>query len=423
MKLPTFLTAAALAISVLATGAVAQQSPKMDAASKKEVLDRMTHLIKSYAYVPGVDFGKLNDLLDKQKDALDKAGTQDDFSNAVNEALQEFGFSHIVLMKPEAVSARVNRSSVGIGVNIQPHDEGILVIRVVPKAPADEAGIIAGDILVKANGKQITDPADLRGEEGQQVTITVKKADGKFKDYTITRRKFSTVRLEELKWVDKDTAAITIHTFDLSYNRGNVEKLMAEAGKAKNLIVDLRNNGGGAVVNMTHFLGLVLPSDTTIGTFVSKSLVEDYVKEKGGNPNDLKAIAEFSERGKLKPSVRRENPVPVFKGKIAVLVNGASGSASEITAQALKEYLNSPIVGTKSAGAVLVSVMVPVANTGFQVQYPINDYVSAKGVRLEHTGVAVDLEARTPPEVMPGKTDPAWAPALQLLAKMPAPKQ
>lgn len=415
MKLQTILATAGLALSLLAPGAIAQDRPKMDSAAKKEVLDRMTSLITQYAYVPGVDFNKLNDLLDKQKTNLDKAETEDQFSNAVNSALQEFGFSHIVLMQPVAVSARMNRSSVGIGVNIQPHEEGILVTRVVPKAPADEAGILAGDILVKANGKQIKDPSDLRGEEGEQVTITVKKTDGKFRDYTITRRKFSTVRPEELRWVDKDTAAISIYTFDLSYDRRNVEKLMTEAAKAKNLIVDLRNNGGGAVANMVHFLGLVLPRETPIGTFVSKKLVEDYVKEKGGSPNDLKAIAEFSQTDKLKPMPNRN--LQVYKGKIAVLVNGASGSASEITAQALREHLNAPIIGTKSAGAVLVSVMVPVGKTGFMVQYPITDYVSAKGVRLEHNGVTVDAEANTPQEMMQNKPDPAWQVALQQLSK------
>ncbi len=294
------------------------------------------------------------------------------------------------------------------------------MVRVVPKAPADEAGIVSGDILVKANGKQITDPADLRGEEGQQVTITVKKADGKLKDYTITRRKFSTVRPEELKWVDKDTAAISIYTFDLSYDRDNVERLMTEAGKAKNLIIDLRNNGGGAVLNMAHFLGLVLPKETKIGTFVNKKLVDDFVQQKGGNPNDLKGIAEFAESGKLTPMPNIN--VPVYKGKIAVLVNGLSGSASEITAQAMKEFVNAPIIGTKSAGAVLVSVMVPVGKTRFQVQYPINDYVSSKGIRLEHNGVPVDVEAKTPQEIMPGKPDPAWQYAVQQLAKLNSPR-
>lgn len=417
MKLLNNILATALAFTIVAPAALAQ-APKMDAAAKKEVLEKMTSMIEKNAYVPGVDFNKLNDLLAQQKEKIEKAETEDDFTGAVNNALQQFGFSHIVLLKPEYVQARMNRSSVGIGVNIQIVEDGIMVVRVVPKGPADDAGIVAGDTLVKANGKQVTDPADLRGEEGKQVTITVKKANGTFKDYTITRRKFSTVRPEELKWVDKDTAAINIYTFDLSYDRGNVERLMAEAGKAKNLIIDLRNNGGGAVMNMVHFLGLVMPSDTTIGTFVSKGMVEDFVKDKGGDPSNVKAIAEASERGRLRPY---KNPnVPVFKGKIAVLVNGGSGSASEITAEALKETLGAPIVGTKSAGAVLVSVMVPVVR-GFQVQYPINDYVSAKGVRLEHNGVVPDIETKTAQEIMPGKADPAWQYALQLLAKMPAP--
>jgi len=418
MKLLTNLLATALAITLVAPHALAQDATKMAPEAKKEVLEKMTSLIEKYAYVPGVDFNKLNDLLAKQKDDIDKAATEDDFSNAVNNALQQFGFSHIVLLKPEYVQARINRSTIGIGVNIQPHPDGILVVRVVPKGPADDAGILAGDVLVKANGKQITDPADLRGEEGQQVVVTVKKADGKFKDYTITRRKFSTVRPEELKWVDKDTAAINIYTFDLSYDRANVERLMAEASKAKNLIVDLRNNGGGAVMNMVHFLGLLIPADVPVGTFVSKSLIDDYVKDKGGDPTDLKAVAEYSDKNKIRP-MRNPN-VPVFKGKVAVLVNGGSGSASEITAQALKEYLNAPIVGTKSAGAVLVSVMVPVAR-GFQVQYPINDYISGKGVRLEHNGLVPDIEAKTPQEIMPGKADPAWQFAEQLLSKMPNP--
>jgi carboxyl-terminal processing protease len=415
MKLTNLLATAGLAFSLAVSSAVAQNRPKMDAASKKEVLEKMTKLITQYAYVPGVDFEKLNGMLDKQKDSLEKAETEDEFSNAVNEALQEFGFSHIVLMKPVDVSARLNRSTVGIGVNIQPHADGILVVRVVPKAPADEAGIVAGDVLMKANGKQIKDPADLRGDEGQQVTITVKKSDGKLKDYTITRRKFSTVRPEELKWVDKDTAAISIYTFDLSYDKKNVEKLMMEASKAKNLIIDLRNNGGGAVMNMGHFLGLVLPKETEVGTFVSKKIVEDYIKETGGNASDLKAIAAFAKTNKLKPLPNLN--VPVFKGKMAVLVNGASGSASEITAQALKEHANAPIIGTKSAGAVLVSVMVPVVK-GFQVQYPINDYVSTKGIRLEHTGVSVDVEATTAQEIMTGKADPAHLLAAQHLAKV-----
>ncbi len=163
---------------------------------------------------------------------------------------------------------------------------------------------------------------------------------------------------------------------------------------------------------MVHFLGLVMPSDTTIGTFVSEGHGRGLRQGQGRRPQRRQGDRR-SFRARPAALLYKNLNVPVFKGKIAVLVNSGSGSASEITAEALKETLNAPIVGTKSAGAVLVSVMVPVVR-GFQVQYPINDYVSAKGVRLEHNGVVPDIEAKTPQEIMPGKADPAWQYALQL---------
>src|SRR5687768_18134709 len=57
-----------------------------------------------------------------------------------------------------------------------------------------------------------------RSAEGTQVVITVKKADGKNKDYTLTRRKFSTRRPETLTWADKKTAVVKIPTFDQGYS-------------------------------------------------------------------------------------------------------------------------------------------------------------------------------------------------------------
>ena len=73
-----------------------------------------------------------------------------------------------------------------------------------------------------------------------------------------------------------------------------------------------------------------------------------------------------------------------------MIVNKFSGSAAEIAAAALHDVLGAPVIGTKSAGAVLASVIDPVSN-GFTLQYPIEDYVTIKGVRLEGNGVTPDI--------------------------------
>jgi len=89
MKALSNLLATALAFTLVASSSLAQEKPKMDSAAKKEVLERMTDLITKNAYVPGVDFNKVNTLLEEQKANIDKAESEDDFAIAVNTALQQ----------------------------------------------------------------------------------------------------------------------------------------------------------------------------------------------------------------------------------------------------------------------------------------------------------------------------------------------
>ncbi|MFN8220385.1 MAG: S41 family peptidase [Fimbriimonadales bacterium] len=132
-----------------------------------------------------------------------------------------------------------------------------------------------------------------------------------------------------------------------------MEDLIKQANeKGKYLVLDLRSNGGGAVNNLQHLLSLLLPPDTVIGSFIGKSLAKRYADETKGDPADVVAIAKWSDR-KYKTTKRDVEP---FKGKIAVLINRASASASEICAAALKENAKAPLVGARSAGAVLASV-------------------------------------------------------------------
>jgi len=358
--------------------------------TKQEVLDRVETIIGQSAFVPGIDFSKWTDFLKDQKAAIDAAKNDDEFRAAVNTALHKFGASHVVLLSPRMSQARKSGATIGIGISTQVVPDGLAIIRVVKDAAADKAGIVVGDTITEVDGKPATGAPNMFGDEGSEMALKVKHADGKVEDYKLVRQKYSTVRSPELIWIDKDTAQLKIYSFDTGYDRTKVADLIKDALKAKNLILDLRFNGGGAVSNLQHLLGMLIPDNKPVGTFIRRSTVESYIESTGGNSTDLAAIADWSER-KFRPTRRGE--VPLFTGHLAVLVNKFSGSASEIAAAALHDVVGAAIIGTKSAGAVLASVIEPATN-GFMLQYPIEDYVTIKGIRLEGTGVTPDIDAQ-----------------------------
>ncbi len=394
-------------------GAVYSAAAPISAEQKEQVLDAVEEIIVNRAFVPNVDFTRWPTFLENHRKQIDEAADEDGFRNAVNASLREFGFSHIALMSPAAAQARAERATIGVGITIRVIEEGLQILRLIPNAPAAEAGLQVGDIIVEAgNVKNPQDTTPLRGEEGEPVQIKVKRPSGKIDTITILRRKFSTVIPETLVWTDKKTAVLTVPTFDNGYNRKRIEELMTEGAQAENLVLDLRSNGGGAVMNLVHLMGLFLPEGTVIGTFISRLDVEQYKEETGAKTDDLAAIARWCP---IKLRAVRTDVKP-FKGRVAVLVDGYSGSAAEMAAAALREIMHAPVVGEKSAGAVLASVFAPLPN-GFQIQYPMSDYITLNGFRLEGNGVKPDLEVKQEALVMPGQKDESVEKALMLLER------
>jgi carboxyl-terminal processing protease len=370
--------------------------------AKKEVLDKVSELLTTFAYTPKVDFRQWPAFIESEKAKIDDAKTDDEFTAAVNAALGKFGASHIVFTSPRGAEARRTASVVGIGIQGTPAKDGVLIVRVVPNAPADKVGLVPGDIILTVDGKPASGTRGIAGEEGTTVSLQVRKASGDSNQVEIVRKRFSTIRPEEYAVIDGDTASLTIHTFDTTYDADRVESLIAKAADKKNLILDLRDNGGGAVVNLQHLLGLLLPVDTPFGTFISRRVVERYEKETGKKGDDIFKIADWTTQ-KLK-TPRRTETTP-FRGRVIVLINGGSGSASEMAAAALRDVAGAMVVGKKSAGAVLVSVIVPATN-GFMLQYPLSDYVTIKGQRLEGAGVKPDIEVtEAKPYRLPNEPD------------------
>jgi carboxyl-terminal processing protease len=292
-----------------------------------------------------------------------------------------------------------------------PNEDGLRVQRVIDRGPARDLGLEVGDVILTIDGKKPTSANDLNGEEGAKKSVEIKKANGEVKVVELEIKRYSTVREETLTWLDEETAMLRVFTFSAGYGRDNIEKLMAEAAKAKYLVVDLRSNGGGAVNNMNHLLSLLMPNESVIGTFINRQMADRYQTANPDAPLDPAAIAKWNDR----PSLTRERTtLKPFAGKIAVLTNRGSASASEITTAALKEQVGAIQIGSRTAGAVLASVYRNLPE-GWSLQYPVSDFVTGKGVRLEANPLVPDVEETG----RPGEdgVDPVVKAALEELRK------
>lgn len=356
------------------------------AEQKADILKAVEDTITQRAFVPGVDFTKWKGFLELHRSAIDAAADIPTFATEVNRALREFGASHIRLQTPRAAQSRNRTTATGVGISSRPVEEGLRVVSVAETGPAKAAGIAPGDIILEVNGKKPTDPEELTSEEGKEIAIKVRSASGEVRDVVLKATSYSTVRKETLTWIDDETAVLRVFTFSAGYGRENIESLMKEAAKAKYLILDLRGNGGGSTNNLNHLVSLLLPPDTVIGTFVSRRMADRFTTVTGKPGINPIEIAQWSTQ-KFKTQKRSVEP---FAGKVAVLINRGTGSASEITAMALREQKGAILVGQSSAGAVLASVFGRLPH-GFQIQYPVSDYVSAKGARLEKAPLVPDV--------------------------------
>lgn len=381
----------AAAFVCLFTASFAAFAQDLTAEQKTAVLDGIKDVVENRAFVPGVDFSKWSEFITKRQEDLDKATTVTAFGQVVNQALRDFGFSHIRLLSPRAAANRNRTSIITSGASVAASTEkgGLEVRSIRENSPAAEAGLKQGEVIVSVDGNPAKEPTQLEGDEGKKLALEVKGSDGATRQVSVELKRISTVRAETLTWLSDKVAVLKVFTFGAGYGRENIEKLVQEAsGKAEVLAIDLRSNGGGAVNNLNHLLSLLMPDQTVYGTFVSKRVFEQY---KEANKDKEPTLANIVEWAPNKTRTRLRPSTPPFSGRLSVFINRGRGSASEITAAALKENREAVVIGTRSAGAVLASVFRTLPE-GFSLQYPVSDYVTVKGARLEGNPVQPDHE-------------------------------
>ncbi len=235
----------------------------------------------------------------------------------------------------------------GLGIQISIRDKVLTVMTPISGTPASRAGIQSGDQIIKIDGKPTAgitiDKAveKLRGEPGSKVTISVRrKGEINDIDYTIAREVIHIKSVPYYGVLENDVGYIHLQTFSQEAG-AEVEKAIKELTKKniKGLIFDLRHNPGGLLPQAIEVAEKYLPR---------KSLV---VSTRGRI------------RGQNKEFYSASQPVLPEALPLAVLVDYASASASEIVAGAIQDWDRGLVIGDTTFGKGSVQSILPLDKT------------------------------------------------------------
>lgn len=254
----------------------------------------------------------------------------------------------------------------GIGVEITTNESGTVVMTVFENSPAEEAGIMVGDIITKVKG------VDVNGKTTSEVSNMIKSTNGNVEIEVnrggITKTLTLKVSTVSIKSVIKNkydkTGYLRIETFsNTTYKQFKESLETLEKDGIENLIVDVRNNGGGFLNSAVEIAELFIEKGKPIyglQTKDKKEMYKDTTKEK----RDYKVI---------------------------VLINGGSASASEVLAAALKESYGATLLGTKSYGKGTVQDTSELESGGM-IKYTTAYWLTPKGVTINEKGLTPDIE-------------------------------
>ncbi|MCX7846705.1 MAG: S41 family peptidase [bacterium] len=295
---------------------------------------------------------------------------------------------HSEFMEPEAteeLKVTTEGQFGGIGIEIGIRDEYLTVIAPLDDTPAAKAGVAPNDRIIRINHESTRDMSlseavkRLRGAPGTVVTVAIQRVLGprrEIMEHVLTRAIIKVHSVRDVKILDPTNhiGYVRVTNFDKTTSSELKVALASLATQEMaSLILDLRNNGGGLLNEAIAVASLFLePGQVVVAT-------------RGRMPSQ-NTVARVGEDG------------AVYRGPLVVLVNGASASASEIVAGALKDHRRAIVLGSRTFGKGSVQTVIPVGNNNCALRLTTAKYYTPSGECIHGTGIFPTVEVMMSPE-------------------------
>lgn len=336
----------------------------------------------------------------------DKILTNEDAYVAINTMIASLNDPYTKFLDPKEFAeetSSIKGSLKGIGIQIAVKDGKLTVIAPIEDTPAEKAGLKADDEILEIDGKStkgitVDKAADqIRGKEGTQVRLLVKRKDQEPKLYTITRAnieiKSISQKLPENITMPSDISYIRLSSF-ISRNAGTEFRSILEQGyNKKGFIIDLRSNPGGLLSNAIYISDMFLDNGVIVST-----VDRDGYRE---TQNATRGV--------------------VTRKPVVVLINKGSASASEIFSGAMKDNGRAVIVGEQSFGKGLVQEINKLPyESGINIT--IQKYLTPNGTDINKKGITPDVVVKLSEEDIKNKNDVQLKKAIEILQQLSAGK-
>lgn len=377
-----------------AAGPALPSVPELTPSLQQQAFEAVSTIVRDRFYdrtFKGLNWGNIT----KEHRAKVLAATDHiSFHHALNEMVQRLGGSHISVAPPPLPGAPRGASLTALGIELVAGGDRALVQAVEPGSPAAAAGLRAGVEILSVDGARpeaeqsgasdspkpfwLSVHQSLRGSPGSAVKLVIDDGSAQ-KVLTLNRATSAShgrVSKPSFRLLDQQTGVLTLSTFMIDPEPALAE-VRAQCGSCTKLIIDLRGNGGGALPFLQKAMSAIARDPLPLGLQGTNTGTETVRAAGGGDA--------------------------AFAGAVRVLIDGRSASSSEVFAAAVQDSRRGKVLGSQSAGGVLLSYIEKLP-TGGSILFPVAEFRRSSGQALEGKGVTPDvLVVPTPADLREGR--------------------